>query len=75
MLDEVVYLQEQVAAGKLEHEIFDYMRYLLQHYEWLNFLFALGSGLEELRRRTPFSSTPVCTRRSLFWTVARPMLS
>lgn len=48
MLDEVVYLQEQVRTGKLEHEIFEYMRHLMQHYERLNFVFALGSGLEEL---------------------------
>ncbi len=44
MLDEAVRLQEQVEAGKLEHEIFEYLRHLMQHYERLDFLFSLGSG-------------------------------
>ena len=54
MLDEVVYLQEHVQAGKLEPEIFEYMRHLMQHYEWLNFLFSLGSGLEEMDKEYAF---------------------
>jgi hypothetical protein len=54
MLDEVIYLEEQVQAGKLGHEIFEYMRYLMQHYERLNFLFSLGSGLEELEKEYAF---------------------
>ena len=54
MLDEVVYLQEQVQASKLEPEIFEYMRHLMQHYEWLNFLFSLGSGLEEMEKEYAF---------------------
>jgi hypothetical protein len=48
MLDEVIRLQEQVDAGKLEREVFDYLRSLMQHQERINFLFSLGSGLEEL---------------------------
>jgi len=54
MLDEVDYLQEQVLSGKLEPEIFEYMRYLMQHHEWLNFLFSLGSGLEEMEKEYAF---------------------
>jgi hypothetical protein len=54
MLDEAVYLQEQVLAGKLERETFEYMRHLMQHYEWLNFLFSLGSGLEEMEKEYAF---------------------
>ncbi len=54
MLDEVVYLQEQVQAGNLEPEIFGYIRYLMQHYEWLNFLFSLGSGMEEMQKEYTF---------------------
>jgi ATPase domain predominantly from Archaea len=54
MMDEVVYLQEQVRAGKLEQDIFEYIRHLMQHYEWLNFLFSLSSGLEELEKEYAF---------------------
>jgi|GEM_PF-1873091 len=54
MLDEVIYLQEQVWAGKLEPEIFEYIRHLMQHCEWLNFLFSLGSGLEEMEKEYAF---------------------
>ncbi len=51
MLDEAVRLQEQVQAGKLELGIFEYLRHLMQHYERLNFLFSLGSGLEEMEKQ------------------------
>jgi len=54
MLDEAVRLQEQVEAGKLEHEIFEYLRHLMQHYERLDFLFSLGSGLEEMEKEYSF---------------------
>ncbi len=50
MLDEAVRLQEQVQAGRLEREVFEYLRHLMQHYERLNFLFSLGSGLEEMEK-------------------------
>jgi hypothetical protein len=50
MLDEAIRLQEQVQAHKLEPETFTYLRYLMQHYERLNFLFALGEGLESLTK-------------------------
>jgi len=54
MLDESIRLYEQVQAGKLEPEIFEYMRHLMQHYERLNFLFSLGSGLEEMEKEYSF---------------------
>ena len=54
MLDESVRLEEQVRAGKLEQEIFEYMRHLMQHYDRLNFLFSLGSGLEEMEKEYSF---------------------
>lgn len=50
MLDEAIRLQEQVQARKLEPETFTYLRYLMQHYERLNFLFALGEGLESMTK-------------------------
>lgn len=54
MLDEAIRLQEQVLAGKLDKQIFEYLRYLMQHYERLNFLFALGDGLESMTKEYSF---------------------
>jgi 3-keto-disaccharide hydrolase/AAA domain-containing protein len=54
MLDEAIRLQEQVQAGKLGNEIFEYMRHLMQHFPRLNFLFSLGSGLEEMEKEYAF---------------------
>jgi hypothetical protein len=54
MLDEAVRLEEQVSAGKLEPEIFEYLRHLMQHHPRLNFLFSLGSGLEEMEKEYAF---------------------
>lgn len=54
MLDEAIRLQEQVQAGKLEPEVFEYLRYLMQHYPRLNFLFALGDGLEGMTKEYAF---------------------
>jgi hypothetical protein len=54
MLDEAVRLEEQVRAGKLEPDIFDYLRHLMQHHARLNFLFSLGSGLEEMEKEYAF---------------------
>jgi hypothetical protein len=54
MLDEAIRLQEQIQAGKLEKEVFSYLRHLMQHYEHLNFLFSLGSGLEEMEKEYAF---------------------
>jgi hypothetical protein len=54
MLDEVMRLQEQIEAGKLDKSVFEYLRHLMQHAEQLNFLFSLGSGLEEMEKEYAF---------------------
>jgi hypothetical protein len=54
MMDEVVRLDEEVRAGRLEREVFDYLRHLMQHYPRLNFIFSLGSGIEELAKDYAF---------------------
>ncbi len=54
MFDEAILLQERVDAGKLEPDIFAYLRHLMQHYEQLNFLFSLGSGLEVMEQQYAF---------------------
>lgn len=54
MVDEAVRLQEQVSAGKLDKSIFEYLRHLMQHYDQLNFLFSLGSGLEQMEKEYAF---------------------
>lgn len=54
MFDEVVRLQEQVQAGNLDPEVFEYLRHLMQHSERLNFVFSLGSGLEEMTKEYSF---------------------
>jgi hypothetical protein len=50
MLDEVARIQEQVQAGNLGRDVFEYLRHLMQHYGQLNFLFSLISGFEEPER-------------------------
>ena len=52
-------------AGRLEREVFDYLRHLMQHHPRLNFIFSLGSGLEELARITPSCSAWRYTTGSL----------
>ena len=54
MLDEAIRLAEQIIAGKLEAEVFNYLRHLMQHHPRLNFLFSLGSGLEEMEKEYAF---------------------
>jgi hypothetical protein len=54
MLDEVIRLQEQIEAGKLDKSVFEYLRHLMQHSDRLNFLFSLGSGLEEMEKEYAF---------------------
>ena len=54
MMDEVVRLDEEVRAGRLEREVFDYLRHLMQHFARLNFVFSLGSGLEEMKKDYAF---------------------
>jgi hypothetical protein len=54
MMDEVVRLDEEVRAGRLGRDVFDYLRHLMQHYPRLNFVFSLGSGLEEMAKDYAF---------------------
>lgn len=50
MLDEAARLYEQVQAGRLEPRAFDFLRSLIQYHPHLNFIFSIGSGLEEIRQ-------------------------
>lgn len=50
MMDEMVRLEEEIKAGRIEREVFDYLRHLMQHYAQLNFIFSLGSSLEDMRK-------------------------
>jgi len=50
LLDEAARLYEQVHAGRLEPRVFDFLRSLIQYHPRLNFVFSIGSGLEEMRQ-------------------------
>lgn len=52
MLDEVVLLEERMRTGKLEHDIFAYLRSLIQHHEQLDFILSLGSAIEGLKQES-----------------------
>lgn len=54
MVDEVARLEEERAAGRLEPGVFEYLRHLMQHYASLNFVFSIGSGLEEMEKEYAF---------------------
>ena len=54
MIDEVVRIEEEIQTGRLEREVFDYLRHLMQHFEKLNFIFSMGSGLEEMEKEYAF---------------------
>ena len=54
MMDEAVRLYEEVQAGRLDREIFEFLRHLMQHFTRLNFIFSLGSGLEEMAKDFAF---------------------
>jgi hypothetical protein len=54
MVDEVIRLEEEIKAGRLEYEVFDYLRHLMQHFAPLTFIFSLGSGLEEMKKEYAF---------------------
>ncbi|MBI4232944.1 MAG: ATP-binding protein [Chloroflexi bacterium] len=49
MVDETTRLEEQIQAGKLDHQVFDHIRSLMQHNPRLNFIFSLGSRLEQMQ--------------------------
>ena len=54
MLDELIRLEEEVQSGHMEREVFDFLRHLIQHHMRLNFIFSLGSGLEEMEKEYAF---------------------
>jgi hypothetical protein len=76
MMDEVVRLDEEVKAGRLERDIFDYLRHLMQHHKRLNFIFSLGSGLEEMAKDYAFLFSVTLYRRISFLekTAARELI-
>jgi SOS-response transcriptional repressor LexA len=51
MLDEYEVLEDRVDRGKLEEEVFSFLRHLMQHYGNLGFIFAGSHKLEELSPR------------------------
>ncbi len=61
MIDEFEVLEEQVARGKLESEIFDYLRDIVEHRQNINFLF---SGTHKITEFTRWY-------RSVFFNIAR----
>jgi hypothetical protein len=48
MFDEAIRLHDEVRTGRLEPEIFQYLRHLVQRYEWLDFVFCLGVDLDSI---------------------------
>ena len=66
MMDEAVRLYEEVQAGRLEREIFEFLRHLMQHFTRLNFIFSLGSGLEEMAKDYAFLFSVSLYRRISF---------
>jgi AAA domain len=61
MVDEFEVLEEQVVKGRLEPEIFEYLRDILQHRQNINFLF---SGTHKITEYTKWY-------RSVFFNIAR----
>ncbi|MEM7342710.1 MAG: hypothetical protein AAF485_00575, partial [Chloroflexota bacterium] len=49
MFDETNRLEEKVNSGELPPDTFDYLRALIQHVSRLNFIFSIGSRIEEAR--------------------------
>lgn len=68
MLDEVSRLDDEIRAGRLDREIFSYLRHLMQNYPRLNFIFSLGSGLEEMRKDYAFLFSATMYHRISFLT-------
>ena len=66
MMDEAVRLHEEVQAGRLGREIFEFLRHLMQHFTRLNFIFSLGSGLEEMAKDYAFLFSVSLYRRISF---------
>jgi hypothetical protein len=54
MLDEVLRLEEEIRAGRLDREVFNYLRHLMQHHARLNFIFSMGAAMEEMKKDYTF---------------------
>jgi hypothetical protein len=54
MLDEVARLDNAIRDGHLDREVFSYLRHLMQHYPRVNFIFSLGTSLEEMQKDYAF---------------------
>jgi hypothetical protein len=54
MLDEAVRLDDEIRAGRLDHGVSEYLRHLMQDHDRLNFVFCLGTGIEEISRDYAF---------------------
>ncbi len=50
MFDEAARFEEMVSAERMERDVFDYLRSLMQHEPDLSFIFSLGSKLEQIQR-------------------------
>jgi hypothetical protein len=72
MVDEAVRLQEQISADRMERDVFDYLRHLMQHYPRLQFLFSLGSGLEEMEREYAFLFSVGLYKKTRSWSGRSP---
>ena len=66
MLDEVVQLDEEVRAGRLERDVFEFLRHLMQHHPRLNFIFSMGSGVEEMAKEYTFLFNASLSHRITF---------
>lgn len=66
MIDEVARFRDEVDAGRLERDVFDYFRHLMQHFERLNFIFSIGSAVEELKKDDAFLFSVALYRRISF---------
>ena len=66
MMDEAVRLHEEVQAGRLDRGVFEFLRHLMQHFTRLNFIFSLGSGLEEMAKDYAFLFSVSLYRRISF---------
>lgn len=61
LIDEFEVLEEQVINGRLQSEVFDYLRDIVQHRQYINFLF---SGTHKITEHTKWY-------RSIFFHIAR----
>ncbi len=56
MFDEANRLAEKVEAGDLPHDIFDYLRALIQQTKWVTSFFSLATALKPIPKVHPSHS-------------------